>query len=228
MRIGGIQGGFIVSIVSNILDLLFPPKCIFCGKFLKKDTDCLCASCTATLPFTKGTQVSHKGDFFDVCVSPLIYKDDVRKSILRYKFKGAVAYAECYGNILADCIKKNLAGKFNMITWVPLSTKRARDRGYDQALLLALAVALELDDVAVETLVKNTNSQAQSSITDKEMRRANVSGVYELKDRELIEGKHLLLIDDIVTTGSTLSECARTLLMGGAESVVCATLARAL
>ncbi len=59
------------------------------------------------------------------------------------------------------------------------------------------------------------------------MRRANVSGVYELKDRELISGKHILLIDDIITTGSTLSECARTLLMGGAESVVCATLARA-
>lgn len=217
-----------MSILSNILDLFFPPKCIFCGKFLKKDSDCLCPACAEALPFTKGAEVSHKGDFYDVCVSPLIYKGDVRKSILRFKFKGAAAYAECYGRLLADCIKENLAGKFNMITWVPLSTKRARDRGYDQAMLLALSAALELDDVAVETLAKNTNIQAQSSITDREMRRANVSGVYELKDRELIEGKRILLIDDIVTTGSTLSECARTLLMGGAESVVCATLARTL
>jgi ComF family protein len=213
--------------MSNILDLLFPPKCIFCGKFLKKGEECLCPSCAATLPFTKGAGVSQKGNFFDVCVSPLLYEGNVRKSILRFKFRGAVAYADCFGKLLADCIRENLAGKYNMITWVPLSVKRARDRGYDQAMLLALAVALALDDVAVETLVKSTHVQAQSSIEDREQRRANVSGVYELKDRELIDGKRILLIDDIVTTGSTLSECARTLLMGGAEAVVCATLARA-
>ena len=137
------------------------------------------------------------------------------------------AYADCYGRLMASCIREHLNGRFDLITWVPLSTKRAKARGYDQAMLLALAVALELDDVAVETLVKTTHIQAQSTITDKEMRRANVSGVYELRDKELINGKRILLIDDIITTGSTLAECARVLLMGGAESVVCATLARA-
>lgn len=212
---------------SNILDLFFPPKCIFCGRFLQKGAACLCEKCADSLPFTKGAQVSQKGDFFDVCVSPLLYEGDVRKSVLRFKFRGAAAYADCYGSLMAQCVRENLSGKYNLITWVPLSSKRAKARGYDQAMLLALAVALELDDVAVETLVKTTNVQAQSTITDKEMRRANVSGVYELKDKELIEGKRILLIDDIITTGSTLSECARVLLMSGAESVVCATLARA-
>jgi len=216
-----------MSVLSNILDLLFPPKCIFCGKFLKKGADCLCPRCAETLPFTKGSAAVQKGNYFDVCVSPLMYEGDVRKSVLRFKFKGAVSYADCYGRLLADCIREHLSGKFDLITWVPLSVKRARDRGYDQAMLLALAVALALDDVAVETLVKKAHIQAQSSIEDREMRRANVSGVYELKDRELVEGKRILLIDDIITTGATLSECARTLLMGGAESVVCATLARA-
>lgn len=216
-----------MGILSNILDLLFPPKCVFCRKLLSKGAACQCEKCAGDLPFTKGTQISQKGDFYDECVSPLRYEGDVRKSILRFKFKGATAYAECYGQLMAQCIKENLEGKFNLITWVPLSPKRARDRGYDQAMLLALAVALELDDVAVETLIKPTNVQAQSTITDKEMRRANVSGVYELKDQELIVGKRILLIDDIITTGSTLSECARVLLMSGAESVVCATLARA-
>lgn len=216
-----------MGILSNILDLLFPPKCVFCRKLLSKGAVCQCEKCAGDLPFTKGAQISQKGDFYDECVSPLRYEGDVRKSILRFKFKGATAYAECYGQLMAQCIKENLDGKFNLITWVPLSPKRARDRGYDQAMLLALAVALELDDVAVETLIKPTNVQAQSTITDKEMRRANVSGVYELKDQELIVGKRILLIDDIITTGSTLSECARVLLMSGAESVVCATLARA-
>jgi competence protein ComFC len=216
-----------MGIFAGILDLIFPPKCIFCGRFLDKGADCLCAKCTDTLPFTKGGDVSQKGDFYDECVSPLRYEGDVRKSILRFKFKGATAYADCYGRLMADCVREKLSGKFNLITWVPLSRTRAKSRGYDQAMLLALAVALELDDVAVETLVKKTNVQAQSTITGKQARRANVSGVYEVKDPELVSGKSLLLIDDIVTTGSTLAECARTLLACGAESVVCVTLARA-
>jgi ComF family protein len=216
-----------MGILSTVLDLFFPPKCMFCGKFLQKGTDCLCENCAGELPFTRGAQISQKGDFYDECVSPLLYEGNVRKSILRFKFKGATAYADCYGKLMAECIREHLSGKYDLITWVPLSVKRAKDRGYDQAMLLALAVALALDDVAVETLAKTSHVQAQSTITDKEMRRANVSGVYELKDQELIDGKRILLIDDIITTGSTLSECARVLLLSGAEAVVCATLARA-
>lgn len=215
-----------MGILSSILDLFFPPKCIFCGKLLASQADCFCARCANELPFLKGSQVCQKGDFFSACISPLKYEGNVRKSILRFKFKGASAYADRYGRIMAKCIKDNDYGKYDLITWVPLSVKRAKARGYDQALLLALSVALELDDVAIETLVKKTHIQAQSSLPDKETRRANVSGVYELKDPELIAGKRILLIDDIITTGATLSECARTLLMGGAEDVICATLAR--
>lgn len=216
-----------MGFLANILDVLFPPKCVFCGCFLQKGTDVMCEKCKETLPFTKGPQVRQKGEFYDECVSPLRYEGDVRKSVLRFKFKGATGYADCYGKLMADCIRENLDGRFDLITWVPLSQKRAKKRGYDQAMLLALAVALALDDVAVETLTKTAHIKAQSTITDNELRRANVSGVYEIRDKELIEGKRLLLIDDIITTGSTLSECARMLLLSGAEAVVCATLARA-
>ena len=94
-------------------------------------------------------------------------------------------------------------------------------------MLLALAAALALDDVAVETLEKTENVPAQSTLQDSQARRANISGAYRIKDKELIAGKRVLLIDDIITTGATLSECARMLLQNDAESVVCATLARA-
>ena len=215
-----------MGFLSGLLDLVFPPKCVFCGKFLKKEEKNLCGSCMKELPFTEGAGVSQKGAFFDVCVSPLYYRDNVRKSILRFKFKGATGYADSYGKILGDCIRQKLAGRYDVISWVPLSAKREKTRGYDQAMLLAYAVALELDDVAVETLQKHTDVLAQSSLVGVEKRRANVSGVYEAVDEELIAGKRVLLIDDVVTTGSTLSECARTLLMAGAEGVVCAALAR--
>jgi predicted amidophosphoribosyltransferase len=84
-----------------------------------------------------------------------------------------------------------LSGRYDLITWVPLSAKREKIRGYDQAMLLAYAVALELDDVAVETLRKHKDVQAQSSLEGKEKRRANVSGVYEVMEKELIAGKRI-------------------------------------
>ena len=214
-----------MGFISSLIDLLFPPKCVFCGKLLAGSDSGFCEKCAETLPFTKNGG-EQSGDFFDACVSPLYYRDNVRKSILRFKFRGAAGNADAYAIVLADCIRKNLAGKYDMISWVPLSKDREKTRGYDQAMLLALGVALRLDDVAVETLTKPINVPAQSSLTDKAERKANISGAYTVADEELIAGRKILLIDDIVTTGSTLSECARILLTAGAESVVCAALAR--
>ncbi len=114
-----------------------------------------------------------------------------------------------------------------MISWVPLSAKRLRKRGYDQAKLLAVEAARNLDCVAVETLRKVRNTDAQSSINDDSARRANILGAYEVPDPEFVAGKRILLIDDVVTTGATLSECARVLRTFGAKEVVCASLARA-
>jgi predicted amidophosphoribosyltransferase len=93
-------------------------------------------------------------------------------------------------------------------------------------MLLALAAALELDDVAVSTLEKTLDAEKQSSMGSAEKRRANIAGAYKAADPELVEGKRILLIDDIVTTGSTLSECAKTLLSAGAAEVLCAAVAR--
>ena len=74
---------------------------------------------------------------------------------------------------------------------------------------------------------KSRNNPAQSGIRDEAARRANVLGAYEIVDPELIRGRRVLLLDDVITTGSTVSECARVLRTFGAEDVVCATLARA-
>lgn len=214
-----------MSFLSSLLDLLFPPKCVFCGKVLTRGEDDWCDKCTESLPYTfdGGFQ---EGEYFDFCISPLYYKDDVRKSILRFKFGGAAAYADAYGKLLADCIREHPGIKYDIISWVPLSTKRKRTRGYDQAMLLALATALELNDVAAETLSKPRDVRAQSELGGRAERSANISGAYTAADPELIEGKCVLLIDDIVTTGSTLSECAMVLLSAGAGRVVCAALAR--
>lgn len=213
-----------MRILSGILDLLFPRKCTFCRRLLRKGEVGMCKTCESALPYTSGG--AQTGDFFEICVSPLYYEDKVRSAILRFKFHEATAYAGLFGKLIADCILDKLEDRYDLISWVPLSAKRLKKRGYDQAGLLAMAAALELGDVAVETLIKHTDVPAQSGMGSAEKRRANISGSYRAADPELIAGKRILLIDDIVTTGSTLSECARVLLSAGAAEVVCATLAR--
>ena len=219
------RGGIVMGFLSSVLDILFPPKCVFCRRVLNKGEQGLCTSCSDDLPFTDdfGKQ---RGDAYGFCIAPLYYSGFVRKSILRYKFSGASAYAETYGRLLAQCIRECPDAKYDIITWVPLSTSRERSRGYDQAMLLALATALELDDVAVETLNKHRDVRAQSELSGKDERSANISGAYEVTDAELIIGKTVLLIDDVVTTGSTLNECATVLRSAGASNIICAALAR--
>jgi predicted amidophosphoribosyltransferase len=110
---------------------------------------------------------------------------------------------------------------------VPLSLLRLRKRGYSQSRLLAQAVAKELGLPLERLLRKRTHRPAQSGLRDAAARRANVSGAFAPCRGAEIEGKTVLLIDDVITSGATLSECSRVLLTAGAERVLCATLCKA-
>ena len=214
-----------MSVLSGIADLFFPPKCVFCGKILKKSGES-CLECADELSFTQAGG-RREGDYFDFCVSPLYYEGNARKSMLRYKFRGAVSYAEVYGPILAECIREHADADFDIVSWVPLNDRRKRKRGYDQAMLLAEAAARDMGEAVVRTLIKPHNVKAQSEIQGRAERRANIDGAYAPSDSGQVRGKRVLLIDDIITTGSTLEECARVLLSAGAERVICATLCTA-
>jgi ComF family protein len=213
-----------MGLISAILDLLFPPKCVFCSRILD-DSEYWCDDCASSLLLTAdgGRQ---DGEFYDFCLAPLYYTGSVRKSVLRYKFRGAAAYADAYGKILASCIREHIDVEYDIVSWVPLSSRRKRERGYDQAFLLASATAAELGLEAEETLIKPKDIKPQSELKGKDERIENISGAFEARDPELIKDKCVLLIDDIVTTGSTLEECAKELLKNGAKKVICAALAR--
>ena len=147
--------------VGVLLDLLFPPKCVFCGRLLTSGERDFCARCQRELPWLEGPEAEQTGEFFTLCASPLAYRDQVRDSIRRYKFKGRQGYHKAYGRLVAQCVHDHLDGRWDLITWVPLSDQRRRERGYDQAFLLASAAALELGEVAVETLRKGRNTEAR-------------------------------------------------------------------
>lgn len=216
-----------MNLLDKLLDLLFPPKCPFCAKLLRAGETDLCGACQRELPWLSDAAAEQRGEFFTLCVSPLRYRDGVRDGIHRYKFGGRDHYARAFGTLVAQCAADHLADQaLSLVTWPTLSKRRLRKRGYDQAELLARRVGEELGLPVVKTLRKG-HRPAQSGIQDAARRRANVLGAYEVLDPAAVAGKRVLLVDDVVTSGATLSECARVLRTAGAEAVCCATLARA-
>ena len=111
------------------------------------------------------------------------------------------------------------------VCWVPVSKKRRRVRGYDQSELLARVIAKKLSLPLVPALQKHAERGPQSQLKDAAQRRSNASGAFSVLPGADVSGKTLLLIDDIVTTGSTLSECCRVLKGAGAARVACAAFA---
>ncbi len=214
-----------MKILDKLAALLYPWRCVFCDSVLK-DTD-ICLECEKKLPYTKGDSIYQKLPFIEKCVSPLYYKDSVRDAVRRYKFYGCRAYSRRFGAMMAECVENNLdCGGIDVISWIPLSRKRLRKRGYDQAQLLAQEISAAVGVPCTPLLKKVRDNKAQSTTRDAKQRAANVAGVYELLPGTDVSGRYILLIDDVVTTGSTLSEAARVLKRSGAKAVMAATLAR--
>lgn len=207
----------------SLFSLLFPPKCVFCKGLLKEQETDLCHSCRRDAPvFTKA---NFRFSFVARWTCVWYYKDTVRASLLRYKFYRRRSYASAYGRFLAMKLQNAGLNDFDVLTWVPVSRQRKWKRGYDQTELVARAVARELGVPAIRCLVKSRHNQPQSTLKDAARRRANVLGVYRCPSPELVQGKRVLLLDDIITTGSTISECAKVLQLAGAQEVNCAALA---
>ena len=214
-----------MSVWEQLLNLLFPPKCPFCRRIL--DSPGVCDTCRKELPWTEEHEAVREGTDSLRCAAPLWYEGKVREAILRLKFYGAAATAETLGALMAQCAAEHLSGEFDLVTWVPVSRKRRWKRGYDQAELLARAVCRAWGVKPVALLRKTMNNPAQSGLKEGAARRANVLGVYEMRPGAEVSGRRVLLIDDVCTTGATLTECSKVLREAGADAVVCACVAHA-
>ena len=199
-----------MSLLSSLLDLLFPPKCPFCGRVLDKPGIC---------------DALRRGPGGFRCAAPLWYQGLAREGLHRFKFRGMSSAAGPLGELLAQCAAEHFSGEFDTVTWVPVSPRRLRQRGYDQARLLAESACRLWDTTPVPLLCKTVHNPAQSGLRESAARRANVLGVYAPASPEQTAGKRILLVDDICTTGATLMECARVLREAGAEDVICAAVA---
>ena len=207
-----------------ILDLLYPPKCVLCQRLLSKQETDLCTDCRKDTD----SYISGKERISFIASSTVLwyYEGKIRESLLRYKFSGRRNYANVYARLLAVKLLEQ-RDTIDLITWVPISKARLRRRGYDQCMLLANALSRELDIPAVCTLQKIRNNRIQSRLGDISQRKANVLGVYRSINRDSFFGKRILLLDDIITTGATMGECARVLTTDGAVTVHGAAVAAA-
>ena len=212
-------------LIGYLLDLLYPPKCMLCGRLLESAGQVLCGRCGHQLPEFDGSL--RKVPYFEKTVAPFLYEPPIREAILRFKFHGMQAYAGQFAGWMAVWVRDRLEGEYDLISWVPCSRRRRWTRGFDQAELLARALARELDTEAVCTLKKIKHNPKQSQTADAAKRRANVLGVYRAIEPERFSGKRILLVDDVLTTGATLSECGKVLRMAGSGDLVCAVIAAA-
>ncbi len=210
-----------MTILNSILNLLFPPKCPFCGRV--QDAPGVCPACMESLPWTDEAHGLREPVPGLRCAAPLWYENSVREGIRRFKFRNGVGAAGPMGELIAQAAAERFPGAFDAVTWAPVSAKRLRQRGYDQSRLLAES-ACRLWGVTPERLLRKVrDNPAQSSLESAEERWRNTQGVYEAAGDPA--GKRVLLIDDICTTGSTLFSCASVLREAGAAEVVCAAVA---
>ncbi len=197
--------------------LFFPPKCLCCKERVPPDR-LFCRSCAKKLPEEPNRRVITLDNGQDMTVlAPFAYEGGYRETMLLYKFAGCRVMALRIGAAMAGLVGE-LPERSWTVTYVPLSPEGLRNRGYDQSHLLALQVARH-NGFEVQRLlekVKKTRTQHELGL---EERLTNLLGAYRASEQA--KGKDLILVDDIVTSGSTLKECAGALYEAGAGLVCC-------
>lgn len=211
------------TIAAWLCDLLYPPKCMLCGRLLRDSEAVLCGRCGHELP--EWDNAPRRVPGYERCAAAFVYEEPIRGSILRFKFHGMQTYAVQFARWMAVRVRGELRTSFDFVTWTPCSRRRRWSRGFDQAELLAKALARELDLEARPTLEKFRHRPPQSKTKTAAKRRANVQGAYRLLPGADVRARTVLVVDDILTTGATLGECGRILRQAGVKDLYAAVIA---
>ena len=212
------------TFVSN---LIYPPACGICGKF---NSDFLCNKCQKLLESQAKFEIeknSNPNYYFEEHLYIFEYQGMIRKVILDYKFNDK---SYLYKTIVNFLLKNEkffpILKSYDTIVPVPISQKRRKERGYNQSELMAKEIARNVSmKYNKQSLFKTKNIIEQSKL-NREERQKNIQGVYGLRNAEMLQGKKILLIDDIYTTGSTVNECSKVLKQAYPRKIGVLTIAR--
>lgn len=224
------------SIKDFILWFVLTKHCRYCNALVTKDED-LCADCRENLPRISGERCKFCGAGKERCTckkhhmkydgitAPFYYEKGIQESLKLLKFNNKSHLAMALAEDMAKCIQKDFNGvKFDFICFVPFSNLQKLERNYNQSELLAERLSQFLKIPVKNVLVKLFDVKTQHDMANQQ-RKGNVHGIYDVKNDFDVRGKTILLIDDIMTTGETLNNCALILKIRGAEKVYCATAA---
>ena len=233
--------------IRGIASLVYPPACTICAVSVGPD-DYLCADCEAKLsrivppfcakcsePFDGAitttfscANCAHRALYFDAAVSAYRSRGIARHVILNFKYGRQIHLRHLVGQWLIAALDDTRLRerKFDAVVPVPLHPARQRERGFNQAALLAERVSPHLG-VPVRPVLQRVRFTTTQTAFDRGERIQNLRHAFRLRQNADVRGLDVLLIDDVLTTGSTVSECARVLKENGARSVYAATAARA-
>ncbi|MBC8531848.1 ComF family protein [Gehongia tenuis] len=200
----------------NFIRELFTTRdnCALCGRHtLELGKHGLCMACEESLPRLD-----------DDSMAAFHYEDAAAKLIRDFKYGEKLWIADILAGYMADRVRE-LDGKADVIVPVPLHSSRLRQRGFNQALKLAEGLGRELSIPVVDGLVRLRKTKTQTKLNHLE-REANVRGAFKVKDEISFDGMTVMLVDDVVTTGSTLKACGEEILKAGADEVIWVTAAR--
>lgn len=202
------------SIFHGLLDLLAPPQCAACDVTLAPDAADFCEACEPLLEPAERAASGH---------AAYVYGGPMADAIRRFKYGGRSELAASLGARLAAAALP-FAGEVDAVVSVPLHPRRLRERGFDQAALLARPVARALAVPLRAGVMRRARDTPPQASLERAARGRNVRGAFRVFASA---GRRVLLIDDVRTTGATLTECAETLRDAGAERVHTLVLARA-
>jgi Predicted amidophosphoribosyltransferases len=228
--------------LKDFLNLLYPERlnCIFCGKPLKRYNEyTACGYCRSMLKFTgertcrvcgrilmedyeKDTcsDCLNSSPYFDGACSVFIFEGIIQAALYRLKYDGDTGIAPVIGKYMAKRLIQT-GWPVDLIIPVPLHDRRLAERRFNQSYLLSLEIGRECGVSVSDTVLKrirHTESQVSLSKLD---RTLNVRGAFDIADRNSVEGRSILIVDDIITTGATLNECSKAIRGYGAKNVYC-------
>ena len=207
---------------------IVPPQCLVCGvPFGSPSGHSRAPGAVSNVIPRRCGSCQRRSPPFHYARAAVRYEDIAREAVHALKFGGRRALARPLGDLLAEMPLQELpGGPPHLVIPVPLHRRRERDRGFNQALLLARRLGHTWGiPVRSDVLVRTVSTPPQTELTAT-ARRANVRGAFALRRPEAVVGRHVVLVDDILTTGSTVSACARCLRDAGAETIGVLTVAR--